>query len=671
MLFWLHALQLAAVTAWQPASPLLPTSRPTSLYHENPKHSQNGRAFSKDITTVIARSTPTDIYENGNNNNSNNEWSVADDWEALSAENPLNSAPDSATLFNQDIAHNAATSILADNHGEDIQVTTPEDIWLNEVIEDFLQNPLTTTPIYDTQVVDEQQPQPSSSNERKSPDEAQRDFEERMGEEIAMLVRCNESPEDMLVDTGRAMEELTVAQKHNVAQLLVWTDGQKATKGQWEASPFFREAVAKMFHMHASQEDSSSSSSSSKDGDSDTAAKVESTMDAKAASRWMTQSVGSELQSYTQRQSKGRGYKQVVTRETKIIKIGPHDSSVLKTISKYSTYGTGRIKLEGFQQLYMDALVQSDSGRSLLSPPTSSDDNDVESSLEILQLQNGENIRQIWRDLKNHGIVGPTEQEWKREQVKLEAELEKKRASIQHTHALSTSSAGDVTFVDECEILDFTYDAPPTSEQIAEGFDSKNDKYIRKSSHEQVQLAKDGKTPLYIDEGKFVFIDEESCIGCMQCVNAAPSSFLMLEEGRARTFHQRQGPDVKDGVKACPVSCMHFVSYDELKELETVRDKGDGRDDHKHMGHRRGHTPLYVAGMDSDNNHRSSWYHHIKNKCDNDGQCPQRGCFDCPSYRASGENPFFKKKAKAAQHTRAQFFIDNGDVDLWRKTEDL
>jgi hypothetical protein len=89
----------------------------------------------------------------------------------------------------------------------------------------------------------------------------------------------------------------------------------------------------------------------------------------------------------------------------------------------------------------------------------------------------------------------------------------------------------------------------------------------------------------------------------------------MLEDGRARTFQQRKGPDVKQGVATCPVNCMHFVSYDELKELEIVRDKGDGRDDHQHMGHRRGHTPLHVAGMDSDNNHRSSWYHYIKNKC--------------------------------------------------------
>jgi hypothetical protein len=145
----------------------------------------------------------------------------------------------------------------------------------------------------------------------------------------------------------------------------------------------------------------------------------------------------------------------------------------------------------------------------------------------------------------------------------------------------------------------------------------------------------------------------------------------MLENGRARTFHQRPGPDVNQGVAACPVNCMHRVSFDELKELETARDKGDGRDDHRHMGHRRGHTPLYVAGIDSDNNHRSSWYHYMKNKCCSSGQCPQRGCFDCPAYSVPGGNPYFQKKAKATQHVRAKFFLETGAVDLLRKTADL
>jgi hypothetical protein len=87
----------------------------------------------------------------------------------------------------------------------------------------------------------------------------------------------------------------------------------------------------------------------------------------------------------------------------------------------------------------------------------------------------------------------------------------------------------------------------------------------------------------------------------------------MLESGRARTFKQRHSPDVDQAVASCPVNCMHPVTYKELKEYESARDYGDGRSDHKHLG--RGHTPLFVAGIDSDANHRSSWYHTLKGDC--------------------------------------------------------
>ena len=87
----------------------------------------------------------------------------------------------------------------------------------------------------------------------------------------------------------------------------------------------------------------------------------------------------------------------------------------------------------------------------------------------------------------------------------------------------------------------------------------------------------------------------------------------MLETGRARTFNQRSGSDVEQAVASCPVSCMHPVSFRELKEYETARDEGDGRTDHRHLG--KGHIPLYVAGIDSDMNRRSSWYHTLKHRC--------------------------------------------------------
>lgn len=94
---------------------------------------------------------------------------------------------------------------------------------------------------------------------------------------------------------------------------------------------------------------------------------------------------------------------------------------------------------------------------------------------------------------------------------------------------------------------------------------------------------------------------------------------MIDDSGRARAFFQRNGPDVKSAVKSCPVDCMHYVSFDELQELETARDDGVA-DDHRHFGgaSARGYiapTPLHVSRRSSDSNHKSSFYHYLRNKC--------------------------------------------------------
>ena len=94
------------------------------------------------------------------------------------------------------------------------------------------------------------------------------------------------------------------------------------------------------------------------------------------------------------------------------------------------------------------------------------------------------------------------------------------------------------------------------------------------------------------------------------------------------------------------------MSYDELTEMEKARDGGDGRDDHRHMGRRMGHMPLNVAGIDSDANHKSSWYHYLKHKCLMSSNCPQRGCYDCPMFSEKGENPAFKERQALAKEVR-------------------
>jgi len=102
----------------------------------------------------------------------------------------------------------------------------------------------------------------------------------------------------------------------------------------------------------------------------------------------------------------------------------------------------------------------------------------------------------------------------------------------------------------------------------------------------------------------------------LQCAQIAPSAFKMIEDsGRFRTFQQSSSVDVNDAVASCPVNCMHFMSFDELKEMEVSRDDGDGRSDHRHFGKGKQHTPLHVSRTSNDSNHKSSWYHYLKTKC--------------------------------------------------------
>eukprot|EP00525_Craspedostauros_australis_P002656 CAMPEP_0198113516 /NCGR_PEP_ID=MMETSP1442-20131203/5175_1 /TAXON_ID= /ORGANISM="Craspedostauros australis, Strain CCMP3328" /LENGTH=223 /DNA_ID=CAMNT_0043770637 /DNA_START=33 /DNA_END=704 /DNA_ORIENTATION=+ len=222
--------------------------------------------------------------------------------------------------------------------------------------------------------------------------------------------------------------------------------------------------------------------------------------------------------------------------------------------------------------------------------------------------------------------------------------------------------------MDECEILDWDNHLEEARE-VASSASSQRLASGAKSSHRLVHKVPNTNTPIYLNDGQFIFIDEESCIGCMQCASVSPNSFLMLESGRARTFRQQATPDVDQATQSCPVSCMHRVSYDELVEFETARDEGDGRSDHRHLG--KAHIPVHVAMRDTDANHRTSWYHTLKHRCLMSSSCPQKGCYDCPKYENPGDNPFWKQRKRKSDHVRAQYFIENGHADFVRKTAEL
>ena len=124
--------------------------------------------------------------QDGDSSSSSSSWSVTDDWEKLSSEHPTNAIPDSGDIFNTDIATQAAQAIESSSEGnKDFQVVSEEDVLINEGV-DIVHNhgmfyEEGDPALYDT----------SFEEYTKTIT-----FENDMGDEISMLVRCNEFPEE-------------------------------------------------------------------------------------------------------------------------------------------------------------------------------------------------------------------------------------------------------------------------------------------------------------------------------------------------------------------------------------------------------------------------------------------------------------------------------------------
>lgn len=70
-----------------------------------------------------------------------------------------------------------------------------------------------------------------------------------------------------------------------------------------------------------------------------------------------------------------------------------------------------------------------------------------------------------------------------------------------------------------------------------------------------------------------VFVDENTCIGCKQCVWAAPAMFRLEPlHGRSQVWGQwlNSEDQIQTAIDACPVSCIHWVQKDQLPVLEHV-----------------------------------------------------------------------------------------------------
>ncbi|KAI5073610.1 hypothetical protein GOP47_0012033 [Adiantum capillus-veneris] len=73
------------------------------------------------------------------------------------------------------------------------------------------------------------------------------------------------------------------------------------------------------------------------------------------------------------------------------------------------------------------------------------------------------------------------------------------------------------------------------------------------------------------DRPQAIFVDENSCIGCRECVFNARRTFAMDEAcGTARVTSQWADSDsqIKVALEACPVNCIHYVDKEDLPILE-------------------------------------------------------------------------------------------------------
>ncbi|MEM6500287.1 MAG: ferredoxin [Cyanobacteria bacterium P01_C01_bin.89] len=73
---------------------------------------------------------------------------------------------------------------------------------------------------------------------------------------------------------------------------------------------------------------------------------------------------------------------------------------------------------------------------------------------------------------------------------------------------------------------------------------------------------------------KGVYVDEVECVGCTFCSQVARNTFYMEpDHGRARVICQDGDSEdiVQEAIDTCPVDCIHWVDFTELKHLERER----------------------------------------------------------------------------------------------------
>jgi ferredoxin len=73
---------------------------------------------------------------------------------------------------------------------------------------------------------------------------------------------------------------------------------------------------------------------------------------------------------------------------------------------------------------------------------------------------------------------------------------------------------------------------------------------------------------------KGVYVDEITCIGCKHCAHVARNTFYIEPDyGRSRVIRQDGDSEeiIQEAIDTCPVDCIHWLDYTEVKHLEEER----------------------------------------------------------------------------------------------------
>ena len=152
-------------------------------------------------------------------------------------------------------------------------------------------------------------------------------------------------------------------------------------------------------------------------------------------------------------------------------------------ISDFSSYGSGRLLEDDFQELYLRTIIGDT--RKILSKQVA--------PKRHLQLRNPF-IEAVWRDIRNHGILSPVEKERK---------LLADEIHAKHGYNVGQTTTVGEDLMDECEILDWDYRPDTSTGKAKSHSSSRRNASGSKSSHKNMEMAPDNKTPLWIKDGEF------------------------------------------------------------------------------------------------------------------------------------------------------------------------